>query len=185
LGDTRRAVSEEGPFRLVDTAASAASAERAFNRIVGELSALLPAEALVEHIGATAVPGCLTKGDLDIVVRVPEAQFETAKATLTGRYARNLGSCQTRFFAAFADEAAEPPLGVQLVVIGSEFDDFTAFRDRLLADPALVARYNALKRTFDGQDMEVYRAAKSAFIAEALAGEVGAAPVPVQEVNGA
>lgn len=46
------------------------AAETLFRMVASELAAVLPSSAEVLHIGATAVPGCLTKGDLDIAVRV-------------------------------------------------------------------------------------------------------------------
>ncbi len=55
----------EAVFRLhADPDAAGVAAERLFERVAAELEALLPASADVRHIGATAVPGCLTKGDL-------------------------------------------------------------------------------------------------------------------------
>jgi GrpB-like predicted nucleotidyltransferase (UPF0157 family) len=143
-------------------------AERLFERVAAELKALLPPSADIHHIGATAVAGCRTKGDLDILVRVPAAVFGGADEVLAGRFARNVGSDRTETFSAFEDASTSPHLGIQLIVAGSEGDDFHIFVDALRRDPQLVARYNALKCQFDGQPMDVYRAAKSAFIRDAL-----------------
>jgi hypothetical protein len=51
-----------------DDARARAAAEALFASTGAEIRALLPYAADIRHIGATAVPGCLTKGDLDIVV---------------------------------------------------------------------------------------------------------------------
>lgn len=144
------------------------SAERLFARIAAELRALLPQSADIRHVGATAVPGCLTKGDLDIVVRVDASEFAAADRALAARFARNSGSKRTDTFSAFEDAGTTPHLGVQLTVAGGEDDYFHLFADALRRDPELVAAYNALKLRFDGQPMDVYRAAKSAFIGEVL-----------------
>jgi GrpB-like predicted nucleotidyltransferase (UPF0157 family) len=117
----------------------------------------------IQHVGSTAVPGSLTKGDLDIQVRVPAADFEKAVAALSKMYGLNDGSIQTDFFRAFQDDTLTPPLGVQLTVIGSEYDFFWKFRDAMLANPSYVEMYNQLKRHFHGKDMEAYRAAKHDF----------------------
>lgn len=114
------------------------------------------------------MPGCLTKGDLDIVVRVPSEAFGTADETLAARFARNSGSKRTDTFSAFEDEAVTPHLGVQLVVAGGEDDYFHLFVDALRKDPQLIDRYNALKRRLDGEPMEIYRAMKGSFIEKAL-----------------
>ena len=160
---------EQETVHFHDWHAVAGAAEQAFAAWAVTLAAILPPNAEIEHIGATAVPGCLTKGDLDILVRVARADFAAAEAALAARFDRNLGSVRTSEFAAFADEAADPPLGVQLAVRGGELDDFLAFRDLLRADPALLAAYNALKRRHHGGSMQAYRSEKDALIARALA----------------
>ena len=129
---------------------------------------MLPAAAEIRHIGATAVPGCLTKGDLDIVIRVAAEDFRQTEAVLASRFARNSGSVRTDTFSAFEDKSRAPDLGVQLTVIGGPFDVFHRFVEALLLSPRLVEDYNALKRAHDNGDMAVYRAAKDAFIARVL-----------------
>ncbi len=151
-----------------DAAEARAAAERLFVRIAAVLTGLLPASADIHHIGATAVPGCLTKGDLDIVVRVPQAVFAAADAALAARFARNVGSKRTDSFSSFEDAATSPHLGIQLTVVGSADDMFHLFVAALSEDPELVAAYNALKRRFDGAPMHVYRAAKGAFVGDVL-----------------
>lgn len=133
-----------------------------------KLIPLLPSGTQIEHIGATAIPGCITKGDLDIAVRVEAAHFEMCRDILSEQYQGNLGSIRTSTFAAFMDERTDPPLGIQLSIIGSEFDFFTRFRDRLRSDSALVDRYNDLKRNHEGANTETYLHAKSRFIDEVL-----------------
>ena len=152
-----------------DLALAVRQAEAAFRVLVRELEGLLPASAEVRHAGATAIAGCVTKGDLDIVVRVDAADFARAEASLAGRFQRNAGSIRTTDFASFEDPARTPPVGVQLTVKGGAFDVFHLFTDALNADPALVRRYNELKLTFAGRPMADYRLAKDAFVAEVLA----------------
>lgn len=128
------------------------------------IASVLPAGAEIEHVGATAVPGCLTKGDIDLAVRVAAHDFAAAELALAALLERNSDSHRSADFASFCDPDARPELGVQLVAAGSAFDFFATFRDALIADPALLARYNTLKLTWDGRDMEAYRVAKSAFV---------------------
>ena len=142
-------------------------AAAAFEQHQARLLALLP-DAEIQHIGSTALPGALTKGDLDIVVRVSQADFDTAAATLAAHYERNTGSTRTASFASFKDDHADPPLGIQLVVRGSDLDDFCTFRDFLAAHPEYLAAYNRLKRAAHGQPMERYREQKSRFVEQML-----------------
>ncbi len=153
---------------LPDSRRAREAAERLFETVEHELRALLPETAEILHVGATAIPGCLTKGDLDVVIRVEHADFRASETILADRYARNLGSARTEDFAAFEDGGRTPHLGIQLTAKGAAFDIFHRFAATLRADPDLVRRYNALKIAYDGQPMDDYRAAKDAFVAEAL-----------------
>ncbi|WP_238280623.1 GrpB family protein [Methylobacterium goesingense] len=132
------------------------------------LGPALPTSADIRHVGATAIPGCLTKGDLDLVVRVDAADFPAAEVCLAARFARNAGSIRTEDFAAFADDGQPLPLGIQLTVKGGPFDVFHHFADALRGDAGLLERYNALKTRCDGLPMDAYRDEKSRFIAAVL-----------------
>jgi GrpB-like predicted nucleotidyltransferase (UPF0157 family) len=125
----------------------------------------------VVHVGATAVPGAVTKGDVDVMVRVPPAGFEAAVRALRSAYAIHQPENWTPTYASFVDpEAGEPPVGMQLVAAGSEDEaPFEPFLDALRADPALLAEYNALKRRLDGSDYELYTREKGEFIERVLA----------------
>ena len=137
--------------------------EAAFQQHRRNLLQRLPAVD-IQHVGGTSVPGCLTKGDLDIQVRVPPSAFAEAERVLAQHYSRNEGSIRTGDFASFKDDAASPPLGIQLTASGGRFDMFCKLRDVLRARPNLLEQFNALKRRHEGRSMESYRAAKAAFI---------------------
>lgn len=141
-----------------------------FEFVEAELRKSLPATAEILHIGATAVPGCITKGDFDIVVRVEGADFRLAEARLAADFQRNHGSANTEDFASFEDATRSPHLGIQLAVKGGPFDVFHWFTAALRANPELVWAYNALKRRYDGQPMDSYRAAKDKFVDDILRG---------------
>lgn len=160
---------QEPPFQLVDTQTACAKAQALFERVYEALSCDLPPGADIRHIGATAVPGCLTKGDLDIVVRVPEQAFRETDKLLSTRFQRNNGSIRTDSFAAYEDASSDPHLGIQLTAIGGPHDFFHMFVEELSRSPELVREYNDLKRSFDGKGMAPYREAKDAFIERVLA----------------
>ncbi|PYZ97788.1 hypothetical protein CR205_04125 [Alteribacter lacisalsi] len=131
------------------------------------IKSVLPA-ALVYHIGSTAVPGSLTKGDVDLQVRVSQKDFPEAREALAKIYKVNQGSFQSSFFCAFEKEAEVLPLGVQLTVIASEVDHFWKLTAFFQTHPEFTQQYNELKQTSEGLDMDEYRDRKSLFIDEIL-----------------
>jgi GrpB-like predicted nucleotidyltransferase (UPF0157 family) len=147
-------------------------ADLTFERCSAELRQLLPF-AEIEHIGSTAIPGTLTKGDLDILVRVSTSeQLVRADELLAQRYQRNTGSDRNFEFSSFKNEDLDPPLGIQVVLKDSAYDQFIKFRDLLRASPALVKAFNDLKAKFEGCSMDEYRTAKTGFIQSILSGEL-------------
>jgi GrpB-like predicted nucleotidyltransferase (UPF0157 family) len=150
--------------------ADLAEAVRApFEHHRGQVLRLVP-DGEVEHVGATSVPGALTKGDLDVLVRVHSSEFSRAVAALRNVYAIHQPDNWTATLASFTDPASSAPaVGVQLVVAGSASDAlFGPFREALIADPALLAEYNALKLRLDGESYEHYTTAKGAFVEDVL-----------------
>lgn len=140
-----------------------------FERRRAELLALLPA-ARVEHVGSTAVPGSLTKGDLDICVPIEPEAFEPASRTLAAAFAIHQPENWTEGFASFT----APPedgidTGIQLVGGGgAEGRWFIGWRDRLRADPSLRTRYDELKLHHQSDGVDAYRAAKERLILAVL-----------------
>jgi GrpB-like predicted nucleotidyltransferase (UPF0157 family) len=152
------------PFILVDANLAREHAQRLFEAVSKMLTEVLPPTADVRHIGATAVPGCLTKGDLDIVVRVPIDQFSDIDAVLASRFARNEVSTRSATYSPFEDDSSRPHLGIQLVAINGPFDFFHLFVEALQRSPRLLEEYNALKSQYNGANMALYRKAKDGFI---------------------
>jgi GrpB-like predicted nucleotidyltransferase (UPF0157 family) len=140
-----------------------------FERRRAELLALLP-EARVEHVGSTAVPGSLTKGDLDLCVLVGPGDFEPASRALGAAYAIHQPENWTATFASFTAPPEDSiDTGVQLVVAGgAEERWFIGWRDRLRADSSLRAHYDELKLRHQNDPVEGYRAAKERLILSAL-----------------
>ncbi|HLR41977.1 MAG TPA: GrpB family protein [Pseudogracilibacillus sp.] len=97
--------------------------ENTFNTQKERIKQVIPA-ADIQHVGSSAIPNSLTKGDLDIQVRVSSKSFIRAVKELSKLYVLNEGSIKTNEFRSFKDDAISPPLGVQLTVFDSEFDYF-------------------------------------------------------------
>ncbi|UZM97908.1 GrpB family protein [Lysinibacillus sp. MHQ-1] len=100
---------------------------------------LLP-DVDIQHVGSTAIPNSITKGDLDIQVRVYANEFAKAVELLSNLYEINEESIKTDTFRAFKDDTTSPPLGVQLTVIDADFDFLWKFREVLLANKKLSRR---------------------------------------------
>lgn len=133
------------------------------------LRALVPRADVLE-VGATAIPGCIGKGDLDVLVRADAADFEATRAALDGRYPRNPDQLSNAVYQGYTVPTDGLDAAIQLTVRGGPYDDFEPFLEALRADPAEVAAYNALKRVWNGRDMDAYRAAKGAFVQGVLHG---------------
>jgi GrpB-like predicted nucleotidyltransferase (UPF0157 family) len=116
----------------------------------------------IQHIGGTSVSGLLTKGDLDINVRVSAEDFKAVSEELKNLYKINQPENWSNIYASFKDDSKE--LGVQVTVIGSGKDFFVVHRDELRKSPELVKRLNELKARFEGKDMSEYRTAKGQFL---------------------
>lgn len=154
-------------MRLHDPESLRAPAARVFEREHGRIAAVLP-DTVIEHIGATAIPGSWSKGDVDLLVRAAPERFAAAVDRLRTLYADHQRENWTPTFASFATPGE--PVGVQLVALGSDDERiFREFRDRLVADPALVAGYNAVKREHEASDEDTYRAAKAVYVERVLA----------------
>lgn len=143
-------------------------AEETFFKHKALIEKLLP-EADVQHVGSTAIPNSITKGDLDIQVRVDTNIFSNAVKELAKLYELNEGSVKTETFRAFKDDSTVPPVGVQLTVINSEFDFFWKFREILLMNDNYRKEYDNLKRNYEGKEMEDYREAKNKFFEKVMA----------------
>lgn len=153
---------------FINTEKLADVTERAYAEHKEIIRRMLP-EADIQHVGSTAIPNSLTKGDLDIQVRVKVQHFPKAVEELSNLYDTNEGSVKTGDFRAFEDNSETPSLGVQLTVIGSEFDFFWKFRDVLIMNDDYRVEYDILKRKFGGRDMEEYRDAKDVFFEKIMA----------------
>ncbi|MFP1630247.1 GrpB family protein [Zhengella sp. ZM62] len=147
-----------------------AQAGALFESLSPRLRALLPAAAGIAHIGSTACAGLETTGDLDILVRVPQADFPAADAALAKAFPRDAGSVRTNDFAAFEMPGESMPAGIRLAAIGGAFDHFHLFAAALAAHPALVDGFNEIKRLFEGRPLADYRAAKALFVSAVLDG---------------
>ncbi|GAB2600522.1 hypothetical protein Aab01nite_65100 [Paractinoplanes abujensis] len=138
-----------------------AAAAEILDRERRRLADLLPGPHELLLVGGSCLPGTLTKGDVDLHLRVPDKDFPAVVAALSEVYAVVHPAIWQSTLATFsvadatasaADPsggpggAAELPTGVAVTPIGSPHDlRFTRSWRLLSADPALVDAYNAVK----------------------------------------
>jgi len=148
--------------------------QSANNEIYERISAVLRGafpDAVIEHIGSSAVPGLVSKGDLDIFVGVERNAFKSATRQLEVLgFSVKEGSLRTESLCPFTtDKYDGADVGLQLVENGSKFEFFRTFRDMLLENEGLRERYNEMKCRCTGMDGDAYRQIKSEFIETELA----------------
>jgi len=169
---------EQAVFTLADS--PHATAARSFRSIGKALSDLLPA-AEVEHVGSTAVAGCIGKGDIDVLVRVHEPDFAAAVHALDSLLARSARNEASATYVEYDWRDGPDSASVQLVVAGSSLDDrFHGLKAVLLEDPEAVERYNSLKLGCVGMPMDAYRERKRVLIDELLSSRAGSADATVR-----
>ena len=142
-------------------------AERLYEDLKVRLSFAIPYSE-IEHIGSSAIAGAISKGDLDVLVRVSKEQFADAITAIESLgFSIKVGTLKTESLHIFQ---GSNNTAIQLIERGSEFEDFIKFRDRMNADSSLVEKYNRLKIICTGKPDYEYRALKSKFI-ETVLGE--------------
>jgi GrpB-like predicted nucleotidyltransferase (UPF0157 family) len=130
----------------------------------------------IRHIGSTAIPGSITKGDIDLLVSVASDLMSVADSRLSTCFHRNKGSGRSATFSSFVGYRKPFHIGVQLVARGSADEREFLTVQTWLARPSVVKKYNSLKRKFEGRSASAYRKAKTAFIERGAKGNVQQRP---------
>ena len=142
---------------------------RIFANLKSRISEKLPASN-IDHVGSSAIKGAISKGDLDILVRVDIADLERGISALQELgFTVKQGTLRTESLCMLVTTEFSEDVAVQLVAQGSEFENFIIFRDRLNTNPDLVKQYNQLKLESAGLSAADYRTRKSKFIQRVLA----------------
>ncbi len=138
-----------------------------FNSYQKEISTLLPF-AKIEHIGSSAIPNTISKGDLDIYIEVIPEQFEFAIEQLkTLNFIEKQNTLRTHELCML-ESLNNDDVAFQIVVTDSVFTFFLAFKNKLINSPTLVNEYNELKLQCIHLDPDQYRTIKSDFINRVL-----------------
>jgi len=138
-----------------------------FNSYQKDISILLPF-AKIEHIGSSAIPNAISKGDLDIYIEVKSEQFEFAIEQLkTLNFIEKQNTLRTDELCML-ESLNNDDVAFQVVVTDSVFTFFLTFRNKLMSLPLLVKEYNQLKFECSHLDPDQYRKIKSDFINRVL-----------------
>jgi GrpB-like predicted nucleotidyltransferase (UPF0157 family) len=82
----------------------------------------------IEHIGSSAIEGGVSKGDLDIFTGVEPGEFPDAIVAIVSIGFRiKTESFRNEWLCPFESDAYALPVGLQLVVNGSEFRKLSSF----------------------------------------------------------
>ena len=138
-------------------------AQKAFEEEKEKLATIIP-NADIQHIGSTSIPNAITKGDLDLQVRIEGIDFQEAIEKLKKLYDINQPENWTENYASFKDGKRDMSIGIQLTVKGSGDDRLFQEQQKLLSNnPDVLKEYNEMKLSFEGKDIREYRAARHKF----------------------
>ena len=96
-------------------------------------------DARIEYIGRSAIVGAISKGDLDVFVGVKVENFEKSLETIKGLgFTERHGTLRTESLCMLVTDKYQDDVAIQLVVNGSQFEDFVRFRNILNQNPSLL-----------------------------------------------
>ena len=166
-----------GTPKVVDLRPWDSRGPAAANSVVRLLQVALPGLE-IEHVGSTAVPGCDGKGILDLMLLIPDGHLSEVCAIVDGMGfqhqsgGKRLPDTRPMREGSFTFDGSVFRLHVHLIPESSaEVGRLRTFRDRLTANPELVALYVEQKRRLiDAQisDRSTYTLGKKAFIESVL-----------------
>jgi GrpB-like predicted nucleotidyltransferase (UPF0157 family) len=120
--------------------------------------------AIVEHVGGTSIPNALTLGDLDIQIKISQEEFEEISYYLKTIYHINHPEIWNDQLAIFhKKDHPELKMSIMLTVKDSPYDEYQKTRDYFINHPEDLQKYNDLKRSFEGKDIDEYKSAKYQF----------------------
>lgn len=135
-----------------------------FRILENELLEVLP-KLRIEHIGSSSIPNAVSKGDLDVYISIRQSQFiEVLEIIKSIGFEEKKDTLRTDKLCMLVTDKYDYDVAIQLVVEGSEFENFILFRDLLRMSPQLVDEYNSLKLASVGLSEDEYRMKKSKWI---------------------
>jgi GrpB-like predicted nucleotidyltransferase (UPF0157 family) len=134
-------------------------------------------EGGIHHVGSTAIPGIAAKPIIDMVAGIRDLEEARAAFEPLSKHSYTYAPHRPHIahhFSKPSPRLSETTHGLHLTQPGSDlWRERLAFRDALLADAALVAKYETLKLRLAQEhpdDVGAYTAGKRELIARTLAG---------------
>lgn len=153
-----------------------------FQKEKNKLETILGNDAIIEHIGSTAVPGLGGKGIIDIMIAVPREDMEKFSGLVqkTGYEYKASGGNEERIFHQ-RDKALKAGGLIRYHLHlafpeSKEWKEAIAFRDYLRSHPEDVKRYEEIKKKAaleSDQTKEKYMAIKEPVIQDILKKALG------------
>jgi GrpB-like predicted nucleotidyltransferase (UPF0157 family) len=138
--------------------------ESYFNKEIKNLRGLLGHLVVgFEHVGGTAIPGALTKKDVDIQIRISKEDFsKVIELMKTCNKIKKL-EIWTQNKAIFKNKEKDFSTDYLVTVVNSDADVYYKARELLKNNSQLLSKYNKLKKSFEGKTYMEYRPAKDSF----------------------
>jgi GrpB-like predicted nucleotidyltransferase (UPF0157 family) len=124
----------------------------------------------IEHVGGSSIPEALTKGDLDIAVRIPKEKFLFAISEGKKFYEVYHPTLWSEHFALLVDWVDETKVNILLVVKDGPWDTYVLVRDFLISNKGRLREYNEIKDAYlkEAITKEEYFAKKDSFFKKVL-----------------
>ena len=147
-------------------------AEPLVARLRAKLGDLVP-YGIVEHVGGTSLADGITKGDVDVNLRVPPERMAEAVSCVESCFPAAQRENWTPTFASFSDPSHELPVGIQVTALGGPEDKMVALRELFLRRPELLEEYAACKRRAAASGPEGYWEAKNELLQRIIRDHIG------------
>ena len=141
-----------------------------------KLRAVLGEDALIDHVGSTAIKNIVGKNIIDVLIGAVDndefVDFRDKLIQLGFFPSQNSRTDIYQFFASRQGETGEGDVHLHLVVIDTErYREFIILRNYLIENPSEAIAYSNHKKELLSQgitDRKLYRATKSKYVTELI-----------------
>lgn len=151
--------------------------KKLYKKVEDELKALLGKDAVIDHVGSTAIPDMCGKNIIDVLVGAKtEDDFAKFKQLISKTYFASLNSYNAteiyQFFASKTGETGSGDVHIHLVKMQTErYNDFLYLRDYLLENKDEAKAYANHKKELVSSgitDRKEYRRIKSEYVSKLI-----------------
>lgn len=150
--------------------------QRQFAVVKRRLLELLGDDAVIEHVGSTAVPGLVGKNIIDVLIGVrasSDVVMVSQRLVQAGWFVGQKCDVDYCFLASRQEETVAGDVHLHLALVGGQrYRQFVEIRDFLRHNPGWRRRYNQVKCQLVRElraDRATYKQLKSQFVEQILA----------------